>query len=79
MNLLIITCVIGFLKLTPSFALSNQNKTLDLQNLPEVKGDKFYYFGYGSNMLTKRIHIQNPTAVKIGPGELQVNLCLNLM
>ncbi|TMW50670.1 hypothetical protein DOY81_004238, partial [Sarcophaga bullata] len=69
MNLLIITCAVGFLNLTPSFGLSN--KTLDLQNLPEVKGDKFYYFGYGSNMLTKRIHIQNPTAVKIGPGELK--------
>lgn len=43
-----------------------------LKNLPEVNGDKFYYFGYGSNMLTKRIHIQNPTAVKIGAGILEV-------
>lgn len=46
----------------------------DIKSLPEVKGDKFYYFGYGSNMLTKRIHIQNPTAVKIGAGELKVNM-----
>uniref|UniRef100_A0A0K8UFE0 gamma-glutamylcyclotransferase n=1 Tax=Bactrocera latifrons TaxID=174628 RepID=A0A0K8UFE0_BACLA len=40
-------------------------------DLPETVGDKFIYFGYGSNMLTKRIHIQNPTAVKIGMGILK--------
>ncbi|XP_061402492.1 gamma-glutamylcyclotransferase-like [Musca vetustissima] len=43
----------------------------EIRNLPEVHGDKFYYFGFGSNMLTKRIHIENPTAVKIGPGKLE--------
>ncbi|XP_017487424.1 PREDICTED: gamma-glutamylcyclotransferase-like [Rhagoletis zephyria] len=32
---------------------------------------KFYYFGFGSNLLAKRIHIQNPTAVRIGPGKLE--------
>ncbi|XP_037939271.1 gamma-glutamylcyclotransferase-like [Teleopsis dalmanni] len=31
----------------------------------------FLYFGYGSNLLTKRIHIRNPTAVKIGAGRLE--------
>ncbi|XP_054733273.1 gamma-glutamylcyclotransferase-like [Anastrepha obliqua] len=40
-------------------------------DLPERFGDKFIYFGYGSNMLTKRIHIQNPTAQKIGMGILK--------
>lgn len=50
-----------------------ENNKIDVKNLTEVHGDKFYYFGYGSNMLTKRIHIQNPTAVKIGPGTLKVS------
>lgn len=54
-----------------SFVVNNTEN--DLSRLPEVKGDKFYYFGYGSNMLTKRIHIQNPTAAKIGPGILKVS------
>ncbi|XP_030372636.1 gamma-glutamylcyclotransferase-like isoform X2 [Scaptodrosophila lebanonensis] len=31
---------------------------------------KFYYFGFGSNMLAQRIHIQNPTAKRIGAGKL---------
>lgn len=35
---------------------------------------KFYYFGYGSNMLAKRIHIQNPAAQRVGVGKLQVSL-----
>ncbi|KAH8371768.1 hypothetical protein KR093_008804 [Drosophila rubida] len=39
--------------------------------MPEVHGEKFYYFGFGSNMLAKRIHIQNPTAVIVGPALLQ--------
>lgn len=38
--------------------------------LPEVHDDKFYYFGFGSNMLAKRIHIQNPTAQLVGPATL---------
>lgn len=71
MNAITAVYMIGFLSLISSFVLCN--KTLNLQNLPEVRGDKFYYFGYGSNMLTKRIHIQNPTAIKIGPGELRVS------
>ncbi|XP_034483752.1 gamma-glutamylcyclotransferase-like [Drosophila innubila] len=42
-----------------------------IQQLPEVHGDKFYYFGFGSNMLAKRIHVQNPTAVIMGPALLK--------
>ncbi|XP_017072238.1 gamma-glutamylcyclotransferase isoform X2 [Drosophila eugracilis] len=45
----------------------SHNATL---NLPEERGDKFLYFGFGSNMLAKRIHIQNPTAVRVGPAQL---------
>jgi len=33
---------------------------------------KFFYFGFGSNMLASRIHIQNPTAKRIGAGKLEV-------
>ncbi|XP_061395027.1 gamma-glutamylcyclotransferase-like [Musca vetustissima] len=32
---------------------------------------KFYYFGFGSNLLAKRLHIQNPTAIRVGPGKLE--------
>ncbi|XP_017059096.1 gamma-glutamylcyclotransferase [Drosophila ficusphila] len=32
---------------------------------------KFFYFGFGSNMLASRIHIQNPTARRIGAGKLE--------
>jgi len=34
--------------------------------------NKFMYFAYGSNMLADRIHIKNPTAVRIGTGKLDV-------
>lgn len=34
---------------------------------------KFFYFGFGSNMLASRIHIQNPTAQRIGAGKLEVS------
>jgi hypothetical protein len=34
--------------------------------------NKFMYFAYGSNLLAERIHIQNPTAVRIGAGKLNV-------
>lgn len=54
-------------------APSDSDKMKEIRKLPEVHGEKFYYFGFGSNMLTKRIHIQNPTAVKIGPGKLEVS------
>ncbi|XP_013116745.1 gamma-glutamylcyclotransferase [Stomoxys calcitrans] len=32
---------------------------------------KFYYFGFGSNLLAKRLHLQNPTAIRMGPGKLE--------
>lgn len=35
--------------------------------------DTFLYFAYGSNLLGKRIHIQNPTAVRRGIGRLKVS------
>ncbi|XP_065165290.1 gamma-glutamylcyclotransferase-like [Atheta coriaria] len=31
----------------------------------------FMYFAYGSNLLTKRLHVQNPSAVKRGCGKLK--------
>ncbi|XP_062131500.1 gamma-glutamylcyclotransferase-like [Drosophila sulfurigaster albostrigata] len=42
-----------------------------LQQLPEVHGDKFFYFGFGSNMLAKRIHIKNPSAKFLGAALLK--------
>lgn len=35
------------------------------------KTTTFMYFGYGSNLLAKRIHIQNPTAVRKTAGKLE--------
>ncbi|CAH2102306.1 unnamed protein product [Euphydryas editha] len=32
--------------------------------------EKFLYFGYGSNLLEKRIHINNPTATFFSPAKL---------
>ncbi|KAH8296256.1 hypothetical protein KR054_003722 [Drosophila jambulina] len=52
---------------TSNLSCQDCNGTSDL---PEVRGSKFLYFGFGSNMLAKRIHIQNPTAVRIGPARL---------
>ncbi|XP_055854329.1 gamma-glutamylcyclotransferase-like isoform X2 [Episyrphus balteatus] len=39
-------------------------------DLPEIDGDHFYYFGYGSNLLAARIHIQNKSAVRKAAGKL---------
>lgn len=33
---------------------------------------KFLYFAYGSNLWSKRIHINNPSAVRVGIGKLKV-------
>lgn len=33
----------------------------------------FLYFGYGSNLLQRRIHIQNPSAVRAGIGKIKVS------
>ncbi|XP_030372634.1 gamma-glutamylcyclotransferase-like [Scaptodrosophila lebanonensis] len=57
-----------YMRLACSCSSSSANTRF--QELPEVHGTKFYYFGYGSNMLSSRIHINNPTAVKIGPALL---------
>lgn len=35
------------------------------------KRSTFMYFGYGSNLLAKRIHIQNPSAVRKNIGVLK--------
>ncbi|XP_067648352.1 gamma-glutamylcyclotransferase-like [Eurosta solidaginis] len=61
----------NLLFLIPLLAWSCVNAYVIPSELPERVGDKFIYFGYGSNMLTKRIHIQNPTAQKIGVGILK--------
>lgn len=39
--------------------------------LPEIIGNKFMYFAFGSNLLSKRIHIQNKTATRKGIGCLK--------
>lgn len=39
-------------------------------NLPEVDGDYFNYFGFGSNLLAARIHIENKSAVRKAVGKL---------
>ncbi|XP_037815953.1 gamma-glutamylcyclotransferase-like [Lucilia sericata] len=70
MNVVIFICLVQILSLVQSSVIPDDNDKNEIENLREVNGDKFYYFGYGSNMLTKRIHIQNPTAVKIGAGVL---------
>lgn len=33
----------------------------------------FLYFAYGSNLWTKRIHLQNPSAIRKGIAELKVS------
>uniref|UniRef100_T1H017 gamma-glutamylcyclotransferase n=1 Tax=Megaselia scalaris TaxID=36166 RepID=T1H017_MEGSC len=39
--------------------------------LPEVIGTKFLYFGYGSNLLKKRLLMNNKSAVRKGFGKLE--------
>lgn len=39
--------------------------------------DTFLYFAYGSNLLSKRIHIQNPTAERRGIGRLKVSSAIS--
>lgn len=36
----------------------------------------FLYFAYGSNLWTKRIHLQNPSAIRKGIAELKVSFQL---
>ena len=42
-----------------------------------AKKNTFLYFAYGSNLLTERIHINNPSARKLDIGKLEVGLYLN--
>ncbi|XP_037722088.1 gamma-glutamylcyclotransferase [Drosophila subpulchrella] len=63
----VVTCLLLGLPSSQGQSIAGENAT---SNLPEVRGDKFLYFGFGSNMLAKRIHIQNPTAVRVGPALL---------
>uniref|UniRef100_A0A1A9VMM8 gamma-glutamylcyclotransferase n=1 Tax=Glossina austeni TaxID=7395 RepID=A0A1A9VMM8_GLOAU len=69
-TLLILSVFTRNLSANHSGQSGNGDDNSDSMVLPEINGNKFYYFGYGSNMLTTRIHLQNPTAIKIGPGEL---------
>lgn len=39
--------------------------------LSQIMHGKFLYFAYGSNLLAKRIHVNNPTAVRAGIGKLE--------
>lgn len=39
---------------------------------PIIMSKTFLYFAYGSNMLAQRIHMNNPSAVRIGTGKLNV-------
>lgn len=48
------------------FFVKNNDMTL-----PEIMGNKFLYFGYGSNLLQKRIHIENKSAVRRNIGKLK--------
>lgn len=34
--------------------------------------DKLLYFAYGSNLMAERIHLNNPSAVRVAPGKLKV-------
>eukprot|EP00099_Drosophila_melanogaster_P021746 NP_649038.1 uncharacterized protein Dmel_CG4306 [Drosophila melanogaster] len=63
----VLSCLLVALPKGNCHSISGLNSTL---NLPEIRGDQFLYFGFGSNMLIKRIHIQNPSAVRIGPALL---------
>uniref|UniRef100_A0A1B0AXV6 gamma-glutamylcyclotransferase n=1 Tax=Glossina palpalis gambiensis TaxID=67801 RepID=A0A1B0AXV6_9MUSC len=69
-TLLILSVFAGNLSANQSGRSGDSGGNNDSIVLPEIIGDKFYYFGYGSNMLTKRIHLQNPTAIKVGSGQL---------
>ncbi|XP_063823180.1 gamma-glutamylcyclotransferase-like [Ostrinia nubilalis] len=40
----------------------------------QTVNDTFYYFAYGSNLLKKRIHINNPSAEFVGIGRLNDHL-----
>ncbi|XP_004414008.1 PREDICTED: gamma-glutamylcyclotransferase isoform X2 [Odobenus rosmarus divergens] len=45
------------------------------QDLRGQEGESFLYFAYGSNLLTERIHLRNPSAAFCCVARLQV-ICL---
>ncbi|TKC52905.1 hypothetical protein EI555_009080 [Monodon monoceros] len=45
------------------------------EDLRSQEGENFLYFAYGSNLLTERIHLRNPSAVFCSVARLQV-ICL---
>lgn len=49
--------------------------SMDKSNSPSTN-ETFMYFAYGSNLLSKRIHIQNPTAKRRTIGKLKVRFRL---
>lgn len=43
------------------------------EDLRGQEGESFLYFAYGSNLLTERIHLRNPSAVFCCVARLQVS------
>lgn len=46
---------------------------LGCEALRSQDGESFLYFAYGSNLLTERIHLRNPSAVIYSVARLQVS------
>lgn len=46
------------------------------EDLRSQEGENFLYFAYGSNLLTERIHLRNPSAVFCSVARLQVSALL---
>ncbi|KAB0388887.1 hypothetical protein E2I00_013841 [Balaenoptera physalus] len=51
------------------------------EDLRSQEGESFLYFAYGSNLLTERIHLRNPSAVFCSVARLQKELkvCFSCM
>ena len=49
---------------------------LGCEALRSQDGESFLYFAYGSNLLTERIHLRNPSAVFYSVARLQVSALL---
>ncbi|XP_055902234.1 gamma-glutamylcyclotransferase isoform X2 [Eupeodes corollae] len=74
----IVSFVCAFVQSSPlektNEILSSSDKVknvVETMELPEVDGDHFNYFGYGSNLLAARIHIENESAVRKAVGKLK--------
>lgn len=44
-----------------------------------MSANTFLYFAYGSNLLMKRIHINNPSASRAGIARLKVRIIYNIL